>query len=311
MEYKNEVLDVVIIGSGPAGLSAAVYAMRAGLKTLVIEKNYMSGGQIITTYEVDNYLGLAGMNGFDMAMKMREHAEKLKTPFITAEVVKVETKDKIKVIHCADGLSYESKTILVATGANNRKLGLEGEKRLSGKGVSYCATCDGAFFREKEVAVIGGGDVAVEDAIFLARGSKKVYLIHRRDSLRATKILQDELFSLPNVTVIWDSIVEEIVGENEVEGIQVKNIKTDESFNLKLDGVFVAVGTNPTSELFDGLVDMDSNKYIIADETCATSEKGIFVAGDLRTKQLRQIITAASDGSNAITSIDRYILENK
>jgi thioredoxin reductase (NADPH) len=307
----SDILDVVIIGSGPAGLSAAVYAMRAQLKTLVIEKNPMSGGQIINTYEVDNYLGLPGINGFDMGMKMREHAEKLNTPFITNEVVNVDIEDKIKVITCVDGTVIKTKTILIATGANNRKLGLRAETTLVGKGVSYCATCDGAFYRDKVVAVVGGGDVAVEDAIFLARGSKQVYVIHRRDSLRATKILQEELFALPNVTFVWDSAVEDILGEDHVEKIRVNNIKTNESEDIDVDGVFVAIGTNPVSEVFEGLVEMNDGKYIVADENCETSQKGIFVAGDIRTKQLRQVITAASDGANAITSIDRYLRENK
>lgn len=307
----NEIFDVVIIGSGPAGLSAAVYAMRAQLKTLVIEKNAMSGGQIINTYEVDNYLGLPGINGFEMGMKMREHAEKLNTPFITNEVVNVDIEDNIKKITCIDGTIIQAKSILIATGANNRKLGLKAETTLLGKGVSYCATCDGAFFRNKVVAVVGGGDVAVEDAIFLARGSKQVYLIHRRDSLRATKILQEELFALPNVTFVWDSAVEDILGEDHVEKIILKNIKTNEQSELDVDGVFVAIGTNPVSEVFDGLIDMNDGKYIIADENCETSQKGIYAAGDIRTKQLRQVITAASDGANAITSIDRYLRENK
>lgn len=307
----NEILDVVIIGSGPAGLSAAVYAMRAQLKTLVIEKNAMSGGQIINTYEVDNYLGLPGINGFEMGMKMREHAEKLNTPFMTNEVINVDIDDKIKVITCQDGTVIKTKTILIATGANNRKLGLTAETTLLGKGVSYCATCDGAFFRNKVVAVVGGGDVAVEDAIFLARGSKQVYLIHRRDSLRATKILQEELFSLPNVTFVWDSAVEDIIGEEHVEKLRVKNVNTMEVKEIDVDGVFVAIGTNPVSELLDGLVEMNDGKYIIANEDCETSQKGIFAAGDIRTKQLRQVITAASDGANAITSIDRYLRESK
>lgn len=307
----SEILDVVIIGSGPAGLSAAVYAMRAQLKTLVIEKNAMSGGQIINTYEVDNYLGLPGINGFEMGMKMREHAEKLNTPFMTNEVVNVDIKDNIKIITCADGTVIHTKTILIATGANNRKLGLQAEMTLLGKGVSYCATCDGAFFRNKVVAVVGGGDVAVEDAIFLARGSKQVYLIHRRDSLRATKILQEELFSLPNVSFVWDSAVEDILGEDHVEKICIKNLKTNELSKLDVDGVFVAIGTNPVSEIFDGFVELNDGKYIKADETCETSQKGIFAAGDIRTKQLRQVITAASDGANAITSIDRYLRESK
>ena len=212
--------DLIIIGSGPAGLSAAVYAKRAGLNVLVIEKNPVSGGQIIDTYEVDNYLGIPGVNGFDLAMKFREHADKLETQFADGTVTGIElvsegsdTKAPVYKVATDNG-EYETHTVILATGAHHAKLGIPGEEEYIGKGVSYCATCDGAFYRGKVTAVHGGGDVAVEDAIFLSRFCSKVYLIHRRDELRATKILQDELFSLPIVEVIWDSVIKEIKGED-------------------------------------------------------------------------------------------------
>lgn len=306
----EKIYDVIIVGSGPAGLSAAVYAMRAQLETLIIEKDPMSGGQILNTYEVDNYLGLPGINGFDLGMKMREHADKLGAQFISGEVEKIESSEKIKSVSLADGTKFETRTIIISTGASYSKLGLEGEKKLSGKGVSYCATCDGAFFRNKTVAVIGGGDTAVEDAIFLARGSKQVYLIHRRDSLRAVKILQEKLLSLPNVTVLWDSVVDEIIGEEQVEGITVRYLNSNTTSRLDLDGVFVAIGTKPNTQIVEGVVELTENKYINAGEDCITSVPGIFAIGDLRTKPLRQIITAASDGATAITSIEQYLSEN-
>lgn len=302
----DTVYDVIIIGSGAAGLSAAVYAQRAKLNTLVIEKSMMSGGQILNTYEVDNYLGLPGINGFDLGMKMREHAEKLETKFITGEVNEVKDREQFHFIYLADGTEYKTKTIIIATGTSNRKLGVTDEERLVGHGISYCATCDGALYRKKIVAVVGGGDVAVEDAIFLARGCEKVYLIHRRNELRSAKVLSEKLMTLSNVEIIWDSIVESVDGERKVENIKIKNIKTNEEKNIEVSGVFVAVGTNPNSSIFQGIVDMNEGGYIIADETCKTSADGIFVAGDIRTKQLRQLITAASDGANAITSIEKY-----
>ncbi|MDF2821016.1 MAG: trxB [Clostridiales bacterium] len=298
--------DLIIIGSGPAGLAAGIYALRARINCLIIEKEAMSGGQVINTYEVDNYPGMPGINGFDLSIKFREHAEKLGAQFIMEPVKSLEIDGDIKkVITQKD--TFETKTILIATGAQWKKLGAKGEDKLQGMGVSYCATCDGAFFRNKVTAVIGGGDVAVEDAIFLARGCKKVYLIHRRDELRATKILQEALYKLDNVEIIWDSVVEEIYGEEKVEGIVVRNRLNNETSNLEIDGVFVAVGTIPNSKLIDGKVEQDSHGYVIAGENCKTKEPGIFAAGDIRSKELRQIITATSDGANAIYSIEKYL----
>ena len=299
--------DLIILGSGPAGLSAAIYATRAELNTIVIEKAPMSGGQVINTYEVDNYAGFPGISGFDLSMKFREHCDKLGATFVT-EITSLTVEDGIKTVTLENGDSYQAKAVIIATGAMWRKLDVPGEARLGGMGVSYCATCDGAFFRNKEVAVVGGGDVAVEDAIFLARLCKKVYVIHRRDEFRAAKILSSRLMELENVEILWDTTVEEINGTDMVESITIKNKKTEEIKNLEVAGVFVAVGMIPNSECFSGVVEMNKSGYIIADETCRTNVPGIYAAGDIRTKELRQIITAASDGANAVTSVEKYFV---
>ncbi len=342
--------DLVIIGSGPAGLAAAIYAQRAKLNTLVIEKEMMSGGQVLTTYEVDNYPGLPGIGGFDLGEKFRQHAEQLQTEFAEDEIRRIELEaagagtggsdekagagsrdadgelqaaelhaTELQAVAPKEGSSvwkkivgakdtYLAKSVIIATGATHRKLGVPGEERLAGMGVSYCATCDGAFFRKKVTAVIGGGDVAIEDAIFLARMCEHVYLIHRRDELRGAKSLQESLFALDNVTVLWDSVVEEIQGEEKVSALAVKNVKTGERSTLPVNGVFIAVGITPNSAPYEGLVDMDHG-YIKADETGATSIPGIYAVGDVRTKQLRQIVTAVADGANAVTSAERYLTE--
>lgn len=320
--------DVVIIGSGPAGLSASIYAKRAGLKSITIEKNPISGGQVVNTYEVDNYPGLPEINGFDMGMKFREHADKLGCEFMTANVVsvkKTEQQDDIgaelKAAVMRDNGSanstflvetnqevLETKTVIAALGAVHAKLGIPGEEELAGMGVSYCATCDGAFFKGRTTAVIGGGDVAIEDAIFLARGCEKVYLIHRRDSLRGAEILQRELKSLPNVEILWDTVAESIEGEEMVEALRLKNVKTGEQSSVAVDGVFVAVGILPESNLIREMAECDEKGYVLAGEDCASSVPGLFAAGDVRTKKLRQIITAAADGANAVTSVQEYLL---
>lgn len=306
----QELYDVIIIGSGPAGLAAAIYAKRACLKTLVLEKNFMSGGQVLNTYEVDNYPGLKGLGGFELGMKLREHADALEAEFVMTEVQRVEKEASIIKIETSSG-TYTARAVIIAAGARHRLLGVPGEGTYTGMGVSYCATCDGAFFKNKVTAVIGGGDVAVEDAIFLARMCEKVYVVHRRDELRAAKSLQDKLFSLPNVEMVWNSVAEKIEGGDIVSSLTVSDVHTKEKRTLPVDGVFVAVGIEPNSREYEGLVDMDKNGYIIADETGETSVPGIFAAGDIRTKALRQIITAASDGANAVFRAERYLNEQQ
>ena len=297
--------DLIIIGSGPAGLSAAVYGKRAGLKLLVLEKNYMSGGQVLNTYEVDNYLGMPGINGFDMGMQFRAHADKLEVEFAEGEVTGLE-KEESMLVHTTTG-DYEAAAVILAMGAEHAKLGVPGEESLSGKGVSYCATCDGAFYKGKDVAVVGGGDVALEDAIFLANYCNKVYLIHRRDELRGAGILQKRLKNLKNVEILYSHRVEEICGEEQLKELRVCDIKKESIRQLEVAGVFIAVGMKPNTGWLPRWVPMDEKGYIIAGENCATSIEGVFVAGDVRTKTLRQIITAVSDGANAAVSAASYI----
>lgn len=294
--------DILIIGSGPAGLSAAIYAKRAGLDAAILEMAPMSGGQVLTTYEVDNYPGLPGISGFELGMKFKEHADRMQVEFIEDGVEQIEDKGSYKRVIGQQGV-YEAKTLVLATGATHAKLGISGEEELAGMGVSYCATCDGAFFKNKTTAVIGGGDVAVEDAIFLARMCEKVYLIHRRDELRAAKSLQAELFSLPNVEIIWNSVPEAILGTEKVEALRIADRESKTTQELKVQGIFIAVGILPNTAYCAGLVEMDEQGYILAEEDCRTSKEGIYAAGDIRKKPLRQILTAAADGANAITSI--------
>lgn len=303
----EKVYDLIIIGSGPAGLAAAIYAQRAKLDTLVLEKEYISGGQVVNTYEVDNYPGIPGISGLELGMKMREHADKLGAEFKVAEVTDINIEENVKAVVTEEEIFY-TKTIIAAMGAKHRRLDVKGEAELAGMGVSYCATCDGAFFRGRTVAVVGGGDVAVEDAIFLARGCEKVYLIHRRDSLRAAKALQESLFSYDNVEIIWDSVVTRINGEDHVESVTVENVKIENTKNIPVDGVFIAVGTQPNSEILRGVVELDEKGYVKAGEEGVTNVKGIFAAGDIRTKMLRQIITAASDGANTVNSVENYLI---
>lgn len=302
--------DMIIIGSGPAGLAAAIYGQRAKLSVLVIEKQPMSGGQIINTPDVDNYPGMPGVGGFELSSKFRAHADAMGAEVVTGEVTSLELSGKEKKV-ITDAATYEGKTVVIATGATHRKLGVPGEEQLVGAGVSYCATCDGAFFRGKEVAVIGGGDVALEDALFLSRISSKVYLIHRRDEFRGAKSLQEKVFQTENIEVVWDTVVEAIEGEGAVEGLVLQQTKTGAKSSLPVQGVFVAVGIQPNSELFRGLVDMDEGGYIRAGEDGVTGTPGVFVAGDVRTKMLRQVITAASDGANAVTSVEHYLYQLK
>lgn len=297
--------DLIIIGSGPAGLSAAVYGKRAGLDLLVVEKAPMSGGQVLNTYEVDNYLGMPGMNGFDMGMQFRAHADRLGVEFKEGTVTAVEDREDRKLV-IIDGETLEAKTLILATGAEHARLNVPGEEELTGMGVSYCATCDGAFFRGKTVAVVGGGDVALEDAIYLARTCEKVYLIHRRDELRGARILQERLKGLTNVEILYSHTVRRIEGEDTVNSLLLRDEKSGRERGLTVDGVFIAVGVRPNTELLSELVECDEGGYILAGEDCVTSVPGIYAAGDVRRKPLRQIVTAVADGANAAVSAEHY-----
>ena len=294
--------DILIIGSGPAGLSAAVYAKRAGLDALVVEKEFMGTGQIAESSRVDNYIGLVGKSGYELGELFRGDAEKLGAEFLEEEVVSLSQKNNIWVSQFADGGSIEAKAVIYAAGASHRKLNVAGEEKFIGKGVSFCAMCDGAFYREKTVAVIGGGDTAVDDALYLADIADKVYLIHRRGEFRAVAGTVKKAEENPNIEFVLSANVTEILGENHVEKITLDNGR-----ELAVDGVFIAVGMIPRTNILKGIVETDEHGYVVADESGVTSARGLFVAGDVRTKKLRQVITAAADGANAAVSAIEYL----
>jgi len=297
--------DLIIIGSGPAGLTAAIYGKRAGLDTLVIDESGMGGGQVVTTYEVDNYPGLPGIGGFELGEKFKDHAKDAGAEFLDAKVTAAFKNDDVFNVTTSEGLQ-QARALIIATGAQHNRLNVPGEGELLGMGVSYCATCDGAFFKNRVTAVVGGGDVALEDALFLARSCTKVYLIHRRDSFRGAKKLVDLVKATHNIEIVYDSIVTEIYGEYQVEGIKVDNVKSGDNSTITIDGIFIAVGMHPTTEAFSGLVELDDKGYVIAGEDGVTSTPGVFAAGDSRTKKVRQIVTAAADGANAVQSVTDY-----
>ena len=305
---ENNIYDLAILGAGPAGICAAIYATRAKLNTIWLDKKFVQGGQIVDTYEVDNYPGLPGITGLDLGEAMAGHAEKLGMKPQREPVRSIEAEQGIKVIRTKKN-EYRARAVIIACGATHRHLGIPGEEELSGMGVSYCATCDAAFFQDRTVVVVGGGNVAVEDAILLSRTCKKVYLVHRRDELRAEKILQECLFACKNVELIWDSIPLSIEGTDKVEALKIQNKKTQEESFIETDGVFIAVGIVPGTEKFKDLVKLDEAGYIVAGEDGITSEPGIFAAGDIRTKNLRQVVTAVADGANAVASAQRYLLD--
>ena len=302
-----KIYDLIIIGAGPAGMSAAIYAKRAMLEVLVLEKEAMSGGQIVQTYEVDNYPGLPKMTGMDLGDQFFNHASDLGAEVKTGEVSEIRHDQPIKEIVLKNGEVLKTKTVMLATGATHRKLGVPGEEELTGLGVSYCATCDGAFFRNKTVAVVGGGDVALEDALFLSRICEKVYLIHRRDEFRGAKILRDQVTKNDKIQVIWNTVVTKIDGNERVESISIKDVHNDVDKSLKVDGIFIAVGTAPQSTLLKDELEMDERGYIAAGEDGVTNITGIFVGGDQRTKNLRQVVTAAADGANCVVSVESYL----
>lgn len=300
------MFDTIIIGGGPAGLSAAVYAKRAGLNALLIEESPVYGGQVLSTYEVDNYLGLPGISGLELGEKFSEHAKASGIEKVTALVMKLNRNEENWTV-VTDGKNYDTKTVILATGAKHAHLSVPGEEELAGMGVSYCATCDGAFFKNMDVCVIGGSDVAVEDAIYLARTCRHVYLIHRRDTLRAANALVESLKKCENVSFIWDSEVISMNGSDELESVTVHNKKTGADSDLPVQGAFVAIGIHPETELLEGIASMDNSGYVLAGEDCRTDMKGIYVAGDIRKKPIRQIITAVADGANAVTSVQEDI----
>lgn len=298
--------DVVIIGGGPAGLSAGLYAGRANLKTAIIERG-MPGGQASTTEMIENYPGFpGGIMGPELMMKMAEQTKNVGVEFITSNVEEIKADNSLYEIKTTSA-TITTKALILSTGAEPKELGVSGERKNRGRGVSYCATCDGAFFRDRKVAVVGGGDAAVEEAMYLTKIVEKVYLIHRRDTLRATKVVQDRAFKNPKIDFIWDSAVSEIMGENKLEAVLIENLKTGEKRSITVDGVFIYVGNTPNTQFFNELVKIDEKGYIIADEKMRTSARGIFAAGDLRQKSLRQVVTAVADGAIAATEAEKYI----
>ena len=302
----SQSYDVVIIGGGPAGYTAGLYSSRSGFTTAIVEK-LSPGGQMATT-SVDNYPGFPEtIDGFELGEKMQQGAERFGAKTIFATVSSVDLKSDPKVLETSSG-PIQAKVVIIATGANPRHLGLPREENMSGKGVAYCATCDGRMFKDKVVAVNGGGNSAVEDAIYLAKICKKVYLVHRRDKLRATPVYWDSL-KKNGVEIVWNSTVKGILGDSKVTGVELENVKTGATSELPVDGLFVAIGRKPESSLFAGQLDMDKAGYIIAGEDTKTSLPGVYAAGDVRTKAFRQIITAASDGANAVHSAEEILMK--
>ena len=297
----SEILDLIICGGGAAGLTSAVYAARSGLDFVLIDISSSMGSQITQTSDVDNYTGFEKVNGMELVMKFYEHAKALNAPMINDEVQEISKENGIFTVRCAQG-EYKSRTVIYCSGASHRELGIKGEKELLGKGVGYCAVCDGFFYRNKTVVVVGGGNTAVTDALYLSKICKKVILVHRRDSLRAEKILTERLENAENVEIMFNSEVAEILGEKSADGVLLKSGE-----KVDCDGVFIAVGIVPRSDTVKNLAELDDNGYIVADESGRTSLDGLFAAGDVRTKELRQIITACSDGANCVDSVNKFL----
>jgi len=301
--------DVIIVGAGPAGLSAAIYSARGGLKTAIFEKA-MIGGQINVTDEVENYPGFEEpLAGFDLTEKMHLQAERFGAEFIEEEITAIGLEGLCKIVETAEG-KYRAKSVIICTGAHPRRLNVPGEEQFTGRGVSYCATCDGALYRDKVVAVVGGGDSAIEEGLFLTRFAKKVHVIHRRDSLRAQKIIQERAFKNPKMEFIWDSVVQEIRGEDKVRELEIYNRKTNQITHLPVYGIFIYVGILPNNELLESRLALDSAGFVLTDENMHTNVPGIYAAGDIRHTVLRQVVTATSDGAIAAWSAEKWIIEN-
>lgn len=302
----NKIYDMIIIGGGPAGYTAALYAARSGLDCLVVEK-LSAGGQMALTHQIDNYPGFSdGIDGFTLAENMKNQAERFGVQTKFAEVKELNLLENPKVVKTANE-TFLAKTVVLAMGANPRELGVKGEQELIGKGISYCAACDGMFYRGKTVAVVGGGDTAAVDALLLSRVAKKVFLVHRRDSLRATKIYHEPLFKAENIEFCWDSVVSELLYDDKISGAKLKNVKTGDFREIDLDGVFVSVGRKPATELLQGQIELDESGYVIAGENTKTNIDGVFAVGDIRTKSLRQVVTAVADGAVAVHSAEEYL----
>ena len=308
MKDERKVYDMVILGGGPGGYTAALYAARAGLEALVLER-LSAGGQMALTHRIDNYPGFEeGIDGFTLGDKMKQQAEKFGAVSRSAEVLLAELSGRTKVIHMDSGEVF-AKTVVLATGANPKELGLAAERELVGRGVGYCASCDGMFYREKTVVVVGGGNTAAADALLLSRVAKKVYLVHRRDALRATKIYHTQLAAAENVELCWMSTVEELLHEGRVTGVRLRNVQTGELREIACDGVFISIGRRPATEYLAGQLALDEGGYVIAGEDTRTAVPGVFAVGDLRTKPLRQVVTAVADGAMAVTAAEEYLAE--
>ena len=308
--YAKNFYDVIIIGSGPAGFTAGVYTSRAKLKTLIISGS-LPGGQLMTTSEVENYPGFPnGIFGPELMMNMRQQAERFATTIIDDEVLKVDFKKRPFIIS-THSETYEGRAILLCTGASPRKLGIDGEQEFGGRGVSYCATCDGPFFKGEEIAVIGGGDTAIEEATFLTKFGKSVKIIHRRDFLRASKILQEKAFENSKIQFVWNNVVTKITGNKKIESIEVKNLTTGKTQNLSVGGLFVAIGHEPNTSIFKDQLELDDKGYVMLKENTRTSVEGVFAAGDVHDYRYRQAVTAAGFGCMAALDVEKWLSENK
>ena len=306
MTNNNHVYDMIIIGGGPAGYTAALYAARAGFDTLVLER-LSAGGQMALTHQIDNYPGFEdGIDGFSLADKMKKQAERFGAKSKMAEVVRLDLTADPKRIEAESG-TFFGKTVVLATGANPRELGVEKEAELFGRGVAYCAACDGMFYRCKTVIVVGGGNNAAADALLLSRIAEKVILVHRRDTLRATKIYHEPLMKAQNVEFRWNSIVKELFHEEKITGVRLADVNTGEESTIACDGVFVSVGRKPATEFLRGQVAIDGNGYVVAGEDTKTNIPGVYAVGDVRTKELRQIVTAVADGAVAVHEAEKYL----
>lgn len=306
----EHIYDMLIIGGGPSGYAAALYAARAGLNTVLIER-LSAGGQMALTGDIDNYPGFEeGVDGFTLGMKMQQSAERFGAKTEYAEVVSVDFSEKIKKLETTNGI-YLARTVVISTGANPRELGIDGENLLIGRGVHYCAHCDGRFYKDKTVMVVGGGNSAAADALYLSRLAKKVYVVHRRDKLRAEKIYHEPLMKAENVEFLWNSTVSDFITDLKVTGAKIKNTVTGTESEILCDGVFVSIGRKPSTEFLGSAVETDSNGYIVADESTKTNIPGVYAAGDVRTKALRQVVTAAADGAVAVHYAEEYLAENE